>query len=216
MPADWLPRLRRRGAGGAPAVAAPGRKKGTNIFKKNNFSGFFGGRIPGPLLITTPLSGTETGPRIRPPFGRISGRRFCKKAAQGGNSGRETRGWARAGGRAGRPAGPGGPRGGGRQEGRQGGRPGGWKRGRETAPKRSQALPLATRALPGVFLHPVGEGRGAVGRRGDGEGEEGGGGNFLTSFVLWSPWFFLVKLYFFRFAFEGREGPSCFSGGSLY
>ena len=184
MPADWLPRLRRRGAGGAPAVAAPGRKKGTKIKKKKNkFSGFFGGRIPGPLLITTPLSGTETGPRIRPPFGRISGRRFCKKAAQGGNSGRETRGWARAGGRAGRPAGPGGPRGGGRQEGRQGGRPGWWKRGRETAPKRSQALPLATRALPGVFLHPVGEGRGAVGRGGTGRG----GAQFLDFFRVVVP-----------------------------
>ena len=40
-----------------------------------------------------------------------------------------------------------------------------------------------------------------MGRGGDGEGEEGGGGNFLTSFVLWSPWFFLVKLYFFPFCF---------------
>ena len=83
----------------------------------------------------------------------------------------------------------------------------------------AEALPGAPARYPGAsgrFFTPCWGREGGGGERGDGEGEEGGGGNFLTSFVLWSPWFFLVKLYFFRFAFEGREGPSCFSGGSLY
>ena len=50
LPADWLPRLRRRGAGGAPAVAAPGRKKGTKIKKNKQIFGLFWGPDSGPTF----------------------------------------------------------------------------------------------------------------------------------------------------------------------